>query len=129
MKVCIPVAEYCGLESPVYGHFGSAPTFVLVDSETMSVESLGNRDQTHVHGQCSPVKALAGARPDAVVVSGIGAGALIGLREAGIRVYRATGETVAEVVSLLKKGDLKEIDREHTCLGHGEGSGCHHTHS
>jgi predicted Fe-Mo cluster-binding NifX family protein len=42
MKVAIPVAEYCGLDSLVYGHFGSAPLFVLVDTETMSIESLSN---------------------------------------------------------------------------------------
>lgn len=128
MKVCIPVADDCGLESAVYGHFGSAPTFVLVDSETMAVESLGNRDQDHVHGQCSPLQALAGARPEAVVVGGIGAGALLGLRDAGIQVYRATGKTVAEVVALLKKGDLPEIGWEDTCAGHGGSSGCHHHH-
>jgi predicted Fe-Mo cluster-binding NifX family protein len=128
MKVCIPVAEYCGLESPVYGHFGSAPSFVLVDADTMAVELVGNQDQGHVHGQCSPVKALAGARPEAVAVGGIGAGAVLGLRQAGIRVYRATGKTVAEVVALLKKGDLKEIDWQDTCAGHGEDSECHHSH-
>lgn len=125
MKVCIPVGEYCGLDSPVYGHFGSAPSFLLVDSETKSTECLGNRDQTHVHGQCSPVKALAGAKPDAVVVGGIGRGALLGLREAGIRVYQAEGKTVAEALSLLETGGLREIGSEHTCAGHGEGSQCH----
>jgi predicted Fe-Mo cluster-binding NifX family protein len=128
MKICIPVAEDRGLESLVYGHFGSAPTFVLVDSETMSVESLENRDQVHAHGQCSPLKALAGAQPEAVVVGGIGAGALLGLRNAGIQVYRAAGKTVAEVIALLKQGGLKGIDWEDACGGHGEGSGCHHSH-
>ena len=128
MKVCIPVAEYCGLESLVYGHFGSAPVFALVDSETMAVEPMGNRDEGHVHGQCSPVKALAGAKPDAVVVGGIGGGALMGLRQAGIKVYQATGGTVAEMVTLLKNGGLKEVAPEHTCGGHGEGSGCRHSH-
>lgn len=128
MRVAIPVEQYCGLESRVYGHFGSAPAFVLVDPETMSVESLGNANQAHVHGQCSPMKALAGTRPDAVVVGGIGAGALFGLRQAGIKVYLAAGNTVAEIVSLLKSGDLKEITAEDTCAGHGGSSGCHHTH-
>ncbi len=128
MKIAIPVADDKGLESLVYGHFGSAPTFVLVDSETMSVESVSNRDQAHAHGQCSPLKALAGARPEAVVVGGIGAGALLGLQNAGIRVYQAAGKTVAEVVALLKQGSLLGIDREHACGGHGEGSGCHHRH-
>ncbi len=126
MRVAIPVAEYRGLESVVYGPFGSAPGFALVDAETMSVEFLGNRDEAHVHGQCSPVRALGNARPDAVVVGGIGRGALLGLRQAGIAVYLAEGETVAEVLSLLKKGDLSEIDLDHTCPGHGEGSGCSH---
>ena len=31
MKICFPVAENKGLESPVYNHFGSAPMFLLVD--------------------------------------------------------------------------------------------------
>ncbi len=129
MRVCIPVAENRGLESPVYGHFGSAPAFVLVDSETMSIESFGNRDQAHAHGRCNPVRALAGIKPDAVVVGGIGAGALLGLREVGIRVYQAAGATVAEVIALLKKDDLREIDQENTCAGHEGGSGCPHSHS
>ncbi|MEN6332750.1 MAG: NifB/NifX family molybdenum-iron cluster-binding protein [Phycisphaerales bacterium] len=128
MKVAIPVGEYCGLESQVYGHFGSAPVFVLVDSETMSIEPLGNADQVHVHGQCSPMKALAGSMPDAIVVGGIGAGALVGLRHAGIKVYRAAGKTVAEVVSLLKNGQLSEVSPGDTCAGHSGGGGCHHSH-
>jgi predicted Fe-Mo cluster-binding NifX family protein len=128
MKVCVPVAQNCGLDSPVYGHFGSAPMFVLVDSETMSVESLANRHEVHAHGQCSPLKALAGAKPDAVIVGGIGAGALLGLRQAGIRVFQGAGKTVAEVVSLLRNGGLSEVDPEHACTGHGAGPGCHHSH-
>jgi predicted Fe-Mo cluster-binding NifX family protein len=126
MRIAVPVAEYCGLESPVYGHFGSAPVFVLVDSETMSVEALGNQDQTHVHGQCSPMKALAGARPEAVAVGGIGTGALVGLRQAGIKVYQAAGKTVAEIVSLLKKGELPEIREDDACAGHSGGHSCCH---
>jgi predicted Fe-Mo cluster-binding NifX family protein len=118
--------EYRGLESEVYGHFGSAPAFVIVDSETMSVERVGNEDQTHVHGQCSPVKALAGAKPEAVVVGGIGAGALRGLRSVGIKVYRCAGRTVADAVDLLKKGKLSEIREEDTCAGHSSGHSCCH---
>jgi len=125
MKVAIPVAEDCGLESLVYGHFGSAPVFVLVDSETMSVESLGNRDQAHVHGQCSPMQALAGTSPDAVVVGGIGAGAVRGLRAAGIKVYRCDGGTVAQAVRQLKAGELPEMNEDTACRGHAGGHTCH----
>ena len=126
MKIAIPVADYRALESPVYGHFGSAPVFALVDSETMSIEPIGNRDHDHVHGACSPLKALAGAKPDVVIVGGIGGGALMGLRAAGIKVYRCTEGTVADAVRLLKDNKLEEIDDTGACSGHGGGHTCHH---
>ena len=127
MKIAIPVADYRGLESVVYGHFGSAPAFALVDSETMSVKAMGNQNQAHVHGACSPMKALAGARPDAVIVGGIGTGALLGLRAAGIKVYRAVGGTVAEAVRQFKTAELPEIEEDGACASHGGDHTCHKT--
>ena len=125
MKIAIPVAEYRGLDSPVYGHFGSASAFALVDAETMAVEAINNSDHAHVHGACSPMKALAGARPDAVIVGGIGMGALLGLRAAGIKVYRAVDGTVADAVRLFNAAELLEIDEDGACAGHGGGHSCH----
>ena len=125
MKVAIPVVDYRGLESIVNGHFGSAPAFALVDSETMAVESLINRNQDHVHGMCSPMKALAGAKPDAVIVGGIGAGALMGLRSAGIKVYRSVEGNVEQVVKQLKSGKLAEMGEDAVCAGHAAGHSCH----
>ena len=125
MKIAIPVAEYLGLESPVYGHFGSAPAFALVDAETMSVKAINNSDHAHVHGACSPMKALAGARPDAVIVGGIGMGALLGLRAAGIKVFRAVDGTVADAVRQFKAAELPEIEEDGACAGHGGGHSCH----
>ncbi|RME41495.1 MAG: diguanylate cyclase, partial [Deltaproteobacteria bacterium] len=40
MKVCFPVNNDQGLESEVYGHFGSAPAFVVVDTESHEVLGL-----------------------------------------------------------------------------------------
>lgn len=127
MKICIPVADYCGLESPVYGHFGSAEAFAVVDGDTMAVERLSNRDQAHVHGACSPLNALAGTQVQAVLVGGIGYGALNGLRQAGVEVYLAPGGTVAEAVRLFKEGKLQRLEAS-TCAGHGGASGCHCSH-
>ena len=31
MKVCVPVSENKGMESVPFGHFGSAPEFVICD--------------------------------------------------------------------------------------------------
>lgn len=124
MKVCIPVADYGGLDSRVCGHFGSAAGFALVDTESMSFQILSNGDHDHVHGACSPLRALAGAKPDVVVVGGAGAGALRGLRSLGIKVYCCPGGTVAEALRLLKAGELREMDERAACAGHGGGHGC-----
>jgi len=126
MKLCIPVAENQELNSVVYGHFGSAPLFVLVDSETLAVEPLANRDEHHVHGACNPLKALAGRAVDAVIVGGIGAGAVRGLRSAGIAVYHCPPVTIAEAVTQFKAGTLPELDVQHACGGHAAGASCHH---
>jgi len=126
MKLCIPVAENQALNSIVYGHFGSAPLFMLVDSETLAVEPLNNHDEHHVHGACNPLKALAGRAVDAVIVGGIGPGAIRGLRSAGIVVYRCPPLTIAEAVAQFKAGTLPELDIQHACGGHGTGASCHH---
>ena len=121
MRICIPVADDCGLDSLVHGHFGSAPAFALVDTDTMGIELLANQDHGHMRGACSPVRALAGANPEAVVVGGLGAGALRGLRALGIRVYRCAGGTVAEAVRRLQAGELIELGDAAVCAGHGGG--------
>lgn len=126
-KIAIPVASYSGFESAVFGHFGSAPSFALVDAETMSVKEISNSDHDHVHGACNPMRALAGAHPDAIIVGGIGMGALMGLREAGIKVFRAAGGTVADAVRQLNAAELQEIEENGACTGHGGGHSCHHT--
>ena len=126
MKLCIPVAENLALESIVYGHFGSAPMFVIVDSETLAVEPLTNNDEHHAHGACSPMRALAGRQVDAVIVGGIGAGAVNGLRQAGISVYAGTELTLREAVARFKTGQLPEINLQHACGGHQHEGGCHH---
>jgi predicted Fe-Mo cluster-binding NifX family protein len=43
MNVCFPVMENQGMESEVYGHFGSAPGFVIVDIVTSAVDWEGIR--------------------------------------------------------------------------------------
>ena len=126
MKIAFPTQEDRGLESPVYGHFGSAPFFVIVDDETGALESVSNLDLDHVHGNCQPLKAIGRARVDAVVVGGIGAGALNGLLSAGIRTFRAVEGTVAENLDLVRRGSLPQFTLNQTCGGHGSGGTCAH---
>lgn len=126
MRVCFPVRENRGLESPVFNHFGSAPLFLLVDTESNEVAELVNRDLHHAHGACSPLKAIDGHRVDVVIVGGIGGGALAGLNHAGIRVFRAAAPTIDSNLARLRDGSLTQWQPGQTCGGHGQGHNCSH---
>ncbi len=125
MKVCFPVEKDEGIESAVYGHFGSAPTFVVIDTDQANVGAIANANQIHEHGACNPVMALGGRSFDAIVVGGIGAGALMKLNAEGIRVYRAVEQTVKDNLDLLKDSLLPELTLDHACGGHAAGCGHH----
>ena len=126
MKIAFPSQDDEGAESAVFGHFGSASFFIIVESEDSTFETVKNRDLEHVHGNCQPLKALGGRKVDAVVAGGIGAGALRGLHAAGIKVYRGVEGTVNENLKLIKAGHLPEFTIDQTCAGHGPHGGCSH---
>jgi predicted Fe-Mo cluster-binding NifX family protein len=126
MKVCFPVQENNGFESEVYGHFGTAPAFIVVDTETNDVRTITNADQHHAHGACNPLKALNGQKVDAIVVGGIGAGALSRLNQSGIIVYRAQAATVQGNIDIFTAGSRPEFMPQNTCGGHAGGGGCAH---
>jgi len=124
MKLCFPVEEDKGLESAVYGHFGSAPVFVIVDSETQAVEVINNQDLGHQHGMCNPLGALDNKEVDAIVVGGIGGGAIRKLNSAGIAVFRAMKGTVQDNMQVYLQNELPELSAADACGGHA--GGCNH---
>jgi len=126
MKIAFPVQVDQGLESQVYGHFGSAPSFVILDSTSGEFETIGNSDAHHEHGQCQPMKALAGNAVDAIVVGGIGGGALMRLQAQGVRVFRAVEGSVQQNLEYMKSGKLPEFSVNMTCAGHQGQGGCQH---
>lgn len=123
MKVCFAVQRDDGLESTVYGHFGSAPAFIVVDTDQDTTAAIGNRDKNHVHGACNPMAAIGGQQVDAVVVGGIGAGALMKLNAEGIKVFRAAGPSVKFNLALINENRLPELTMQNTCGGHQGGCG------
>ena len=44
MKVCFPVIADAGMESTIYGHFASAPFFVIIDTDTRQSSVIANCD-------------------------------------------------------------------------------------
>ena len=118
MKVGFAVQMNEGMESRVYDHFGSAPAFIIVDTEGKEVLTVNNKDLHHVHGACNPVMALDGKSVDAMVVGGIGAGALVKLNALGIKVYGAAAPTVKENLNLLSEEKLQELSAYNSCRSH-----------
>ena len=121
MSIYIPVENNDGLNSKVYGHFGSAPFFAICDVKTGKVEFLDNGNQHHEHGQCNPLGALAGKAVTAILVGGIGARALEHLNAGGIKAYHAPEGPLSTALEMFKKQELPEILPQDSCQGHG----CH----
>lgn len=119
MKICVPVENYEGLNSKPFNHFGSAPMFVVCDTESGEVSQLQNGDLGHEHGKCQPIKALSGTTVDCVIAGGIGQGAISKLNSMGIKVYKANGNTIEENIAQLKENKLEEFASTHTCSHDG----------
>jgi predicted Fe-Mo cluster-binding NifX family protein len=119
MNICIPITLDDGIRSPVDLHFGSAPIFMIVDTESGSCRAVPNRDLHHGHGMCQPLAQLAGESVDAMVVGGIGMGALGKLRAADIRVFFSEHPTVEGTVAAFKAGTLREATPATACGHHG----------
>jgi predicted Fe-Mo cluster-binding NifX family protein len=120
MNVCIPVTRDNGMQSPVSPHFGSAPVFVIVDTESERCRAVRNLDLHHDHGMCRPLAQLGGESVDALVVGGIGMGALGKLRAANIRVFLSEHPTVEMAVAACKAGTLREVTPADACVHHAD---------
>ncbi|MFP4369439.1 MAG: NifB/NifX family molybdenum-iron cluster-binding protein [Candidatus Kapaibacterium sp.] len=127
MKLCFPIVDNDGMGSEIYGHFGSAPRFLVFNTDNEELKLIENANLGHEHGQCNPVEAVSGENIDAVFVQGIGANALVRLNNAGIRVFQAAEGAIENSLMLFKNGQLPEYTLEHSCKGHGHnGGGCSH---
>lgn len=126
MRICIPVADDRGLESRVNPHFGSAPAYLIVDTGSKACQVLDNRHTQRDHGACAPIGLLTRHGVEAVVVGGIGRGALGKLEAAGVEVLSTAASTAAEVVAAFAAGTLQRVSLDAACA-HGHGTH-HHGH-
>ena len=126
MKICIPTLDDRGLEGMPSDHFGSAPFFTFVDTETEAVETQPNGGANHVHGACRPLDFLGTNPVDAIVCRGLGRRAFSRLKEGGITVFVTLEKDVRATLSALEEGRLRELTAEEACHGHSHGGGQGH---
>ncbi|OHD54892.1 MAG: hypothetical protein A2Y33_16100 [Spirochaetes bacterium GWF1_51_8] len=123
MTVAIPVEKDNGMQSPMYGHFGSAPYYFLFDTDTEKYRIIDNTGKEHEHGNCTPASELAESKTDFVICSGMGMRAIQKLNALGIKVLFGQGITdSAEALGKFKAGELREISLDEAC---GHHHGCH----
>jgi predicted Fe-Mo cluster-binding NifX family protein len=118
--------------STIYGHFASAPLFVIIDSRTRQSTAVANCDPENPYGGCNPFSALRGRQLDGIVVGGIGDESVRVMNLCGFRVYQAQSPAVADNVALFEKDGLPEVTVQQShlegrCSG-GEGHACSHSH-
>jgi predicted Fe-Mo cluster-binding NifX family protein len=123
MRVCLPTEPPGGVAAEISAHFGSAPTFTIVDTETGAVEVITNTgphfsgdDHDHAHGHghghghgaggCGAARLIADKNVQAVICGSIGRGAMNAL--AGARCYAASNGAVSELIDQFAKGSLTE---------------------
>ena len=123
--MCFTVRKNEGLESVVYDHFGSAPVFLIVDTEEDSLTAVKNKATHHPQGACTPIEDLVNMQIDAVVTGAIGSGAIMKLHLEGIKVYRPAKATIKHNLDLLMTGDLREFTLDHACSGGKSGCSYH----
>jgi predicted Fe-Mo cluster-binding NifX family protein len=126
MKICIPTLDDRGLDGVPSDHFGSAPYFTFVDTESGTCEVAGNAGANHAHGQCRPLEFLGKREVNAIVCRGLGKRAFARLKNAGVDVYVTLERDVRATVDALEGGFLRELTSEEACHGHGSGGGGGH---
>jgi predicted Fe-Mo cluster-binding NifX family protein len=119
MKVCIPIKKDDGLESMVYGHFGSAPAFLVYDTNDDTFVVINNQTSEHVHGQCNPVLNFRDYPIDVMISEGIGIRALQKLHYASVQVLKTQkGLNVRETLDLYKADNLEVLSLDDACAHH-----------
>jgi predicted Fe-Mo cluster-binding NifX family protein len=121
MKICMPVLDANGMNSVVYGHFGSAPFFAVYDTEKQDISFVNNNESEHEHGQCMPVAALQKIGAEAVLCKGMGMRAANLLLGAGITPYMVDAETILEALKQYEAKNIAVLDASKACQHHG----CH----
>lgn len=134
MRLCFPIISNAGVASTMYGHFASAPQFLVVDTWDAHCTVIPNYDRHNPYGGCSPFSALRGQALDAIIVDAIGDDAVRAMNLCGFKVYRAGSLSVAENLTLFETSGLTEVavqqsHLEGRCSTGKSGCNCsHHQH-
>lgn len=111
MKVAIS-AEGPSLDARIDPRFGRCPFILVVDTETLSVESLENTSRAAPGGAgIQAAELLAGRAISHVLTGSCGPNAQTALKAAGIAIVSGCSGTAREAIARFETGELTASDR------------------
>jgi predicted Fe-Mo cluster-binding NifX family protein len=107
MKVAV-TAERAGWDAPVDPRFGRAMAFLIIDTESRSLEPIDNADgRNAVQGAgIQAATAICRAGAEALLTGHCGPKAFSALAAGRVTVYTGVTGTVAEAIDRLERGEL-----------------------
>lgn len=117
MRVGIPTMGDSGLEESVSGHFGRAPTFTIIDTESEEVEVQPNTSE-HAGGSGKPPTIMEENDVEVMLCSNLGPRAINMFEQLGIEVYIGAQGTVEETLERWENDQLEEATRKEACEEH-----------
>jgi len=121
MKVAIS-STGDNINSDVDPRFGRCLNFLIVDTDTMHVEVIGNSSAQSAHGAgIGAAQKVVSQGVGAVLTGHVGPNAYLALSKTGIKIYTGANGTVKEAITQYNDGKLIEAT-EPTVSGHrGQG--------
>ena len=130
MRIAFPVKENKGLESVMDDHFGTAGYFLIVDTQTRSIEFMENQKLSGEETKCKTTVLGKDPGVDAVITNCLGDGSRRSLTSSNIKVFQAKKQTVLENLELMEKNELKLFHMFDICQAkkNKKEGGCGHHH-
>jgi predicted Fe-Mo cluster-binding NifX family protein len=124
MKICV-TSTGRDLDSKVDFHFGRAPYFLIVNTDTMAFDVVENTEQVAGRGAgIGAAQMILDKSASAVLTGIIGPNAFHALKVAHVEIYEgfAGNETVRVAVEKFNKGEYREVTEPTGGPGRGRGS-------
>ena len=117
MKICAPTMGDKGIEEAICEHFGQAPSFTIVDTQTDTVKVVLNTSE-HYGGVGTPPEILSKEGVEVMLCGGLGPKAVKMFEGFGVEVYIGASGTVREAIDAYKSGKLSEATDANACKEH-----------
>jgi len=109
MKICV-TSEGGNLDSKVDPRFGRCQYFIVVDTDSLEFEAVGNPNIESMGGAgIQSAQLVSSKQVKAVVTGNVGPNAFQTLQAAGIEIFTGASGTVKEVIEKYKKGEFKAV--------------------